>query len=118
MDIKNIGSSFLLTFSLFSCYALGWCSLEFLGLLYYGAWTATPRADQVVEAAALNPLLLPNLATDGDACPQVEDGDELGEGAHQAALADLLGVLAVHVAWAEPGDDACAEVIEAATDSV
>ena len=119
MDIKNFEKFLLNNFlSLLSCHTLGWCSLELLGFLHYGTKTATPYADQVVEAAAFNPLLLPDLATDGDACPQVEEGDELGEGAHQAALTDLLGVLAVHVTWAEPGNDTCAAVVEAAKGSV
>ena len=89
-----------------------------MSLLHDGAYTATPVADEILETRALDALLLTDLSSDGDTGPQVQQGDELGEGAQDAAVTDGLCVLAEDVAGAEPGDDAGGAVVEAPEDSV
>ena len=61
---------------------------------------------EVLYARALDALLLTDLATDGGPAPDIQEGDELGEGIHQAALTELFCVLPEGVAWDEVSDDA------------
>ena len=75
-------------------------------------------ADEILETRALDALLLTDLASDGGTSPQVEQGDELGESAQDAVVADGLCVLAEDVAGAEVGDDAGGAVVEATESSV
>jgi len=55
----------------------------------------------------LNPLLFSDFATNGHACPQVEDRHELWEGAQKAAVPNSLGILTEDVARTEIGDNTC-----------
>ena len=71
--------------------------------------SAAPRTQQILKAGSLDSLLLTDLASDGDASPQVQARDELGEGAEHAAVAHRLSVLPEDVTRAEVGDDACKE---------
>ncbi len=61
---------------------------------------------QVHQTRALDSLLLSDLPTHTCPAPDVQQGDELRECIHHAALAELLCVLAEDVAMAEVGDDA------------
>ena len=74
--------------------------------------------DQILEARSFNPLLITDLATDGGTGPEIEQRDELGECAQEAAVANCFGVLSEDVARAEVGDDAGRAVVETAEDSV
>ena len=67
---------------------------------------------------AVDSPLLTDLAADVDASPQVQEGDELGNGAEKAAVTHRLSVLPEHVERNEVGEDACGAVIEATEDSV
>ena len=77
-----------------------------MSLLHDGAQSATPVADEILETRALDALLLTDLPSNGDTGPQVQERNELGEGAQDAAVAHGLCVLAEDVAGAEVGDDA------------
>ena len=59
-----------------------------------------------------------HLAADLGAEDPVSDGDDLGDAAHEAVLADLLGDAAMHVARQEVRDDADAAVVETAEQTV
>ena len=74
--------------------------------------------DEILETRALDALLLTDLPSNGDTGPQVQERNELGEGAQDAAVAHGLCVLAEDVAGDEPGDDAGRAVVEAPEDSV
>ena len=114
--LKQFGGR--LHWCLFTSHALTTRSLDFLSFLYDGAETTTPMTDQILEARSLNPLLITDLASDGHTSPQVQQRDELGECAQEAAIADCFGVLSEDVARAEVGDDAGRAVVETAEDSV
>lgn len=74
--------------------------------MYQSTQSTEPVEQEVLYACALDALLLTDLATDGGPAPDVQEWDELGEGIHQAALTELLCVLAKGVAWHEVSDDA------------
>ena len=80
--------------------------LTYPGLLDEGAERAAPYHQQILDASSLNALLLTDLATHLSTAPQVQERDELRERIHDAALAQLLGILTEDVAWAEVGDNA------------
>lgn len=73
---------------------------------------------EVVDAGALDPSLLPDLASDVCRRPAVENRDEVGQRAHDAALSDILGVLAKSVAGGEPCDDARSKIVEATEEAI
>jgi hypothetical protein len=62
---------------------------------------------QILYASAFNTLLLTDLPSHAGSAPDVQDWDELGQGVHDTALAQLLCILSEGVAWDEVGDDAC-----------
>lgn len=62
---------------------------------------------QILNAGALDAFLFTDLATNAGSTPDVQNWDELRQSVHEAALAQLLGVLAKSVAWHNVGDDAC-----------
>lgn len=62
---------------------------------------------QIHDASPFDALLFTDLATNAGSAPDVQDWDELRQGVHETALAQLLCVLAESVAWHNVGDDAC-----------
>lgn len=67
---------------------------------------------KILDACALDPLLFTDLATDACQTPDVQDWDQLRQRVHDAALAQLFGILAKGVAWNDEGDDACKKALE------
>ena len=104
--------------SLFSSHALSARRLQLLRFLHEGTKSAAPRTQQIFEAGAFDPLLLANLASDGDAGPQVQAGHELGERAKNTAVTNCFGILPEDVAGTEVGDDAGRAVVETAKNPV
>ena len=86
--------------------------------MHDGAETATPHAQEILEARALDALLLADLPSHRDTGPDVEDRHELGKSAHHATVAHRFRVLSEHVARAEVGDYAGREVVETAENSI
>ena len=80
--------------------------LTYPSLLDERAERAAPYHQQILDASSLDALLLTDLATHLSTAPQVQKWDELRECVHDAALAQLLGILTEDVAWAEVRDDA------------
>ena len=74
-------------------------------LLHQSAQSAAPDHQQILNAGSLDTLLFSNLATDLGTTPQVQYRYEHRQGVHDAALAQLFGVLTKGVAWTEIGDD-------------
>lgn len=79
------------------------------GLLYQCTWSTAQMHKEILDTCALDSLLLTDLATHACSAPDVQDGHELGQRVHDAALAQLLGVLPEGVAWHDVRDDACKE---------
>lgn len=75
-------------------------------LLHQRTQRAAADHEQVVEGAARDALLLPDLAADLQRRDDVGDGDDVGDTARQARLPDCLSVLAERVTRHEVGDDA------------
>ena len=92
--------------------------VDLVSLLHQGTERATHDGEAVVEGAAHEIVLLPDLPSDLDPGDEVEDGHEHGQGALDARLVHLLSVLPLDVAWGQPGDDAHAAVVEAAEQAV
>ena len=71
------------------------------------AWATEPNHQEIHDARSLDALLLTDLSTHLGSAPEVQDWHELGQSVHQAALAQLLCVLAEGVARHDPCDQAC-----------
>lgn len=92
--------------------------LQLLSFLNKSAEGAEPDTKAVLEASPLYALLIPDLATNVGAGPQVERRDEEGEPTEAATVSNGLCVLAKDIARTEIGDDASCAVIEATTEPV
>ena len=101
-------------YALFAAYAKTPGSIDLLRLLTERASVAEEVAEKVVDAGPLDTPLLPYLASDVGRGPAVEDGDEVGQRAHDAVLTNVLCVLAECVAGNDPSDEARGQVVEAA----
>lgn len=103
---------------LLSGHGLGARDLDLLGLLDQSTEWTTADEQQVIEGGAGYTPLLPDLAANLEGGDDVGDGQDVGQAAGEAGLADRLSILAELVAGHEVADDAQADVVEAAEETV